>query len=105
MKIKKLIIENINSLYGHFEINFEDKSFANGIFAIIGPTGSGKSTILDAISLALYGETPRIKGGKETMLEIVSHGASSALSELTFEADGNDYMASFGFAPRSIVAR
>ncbi|MBR2722978.1 MAG: hypothetical protein IKB77_01500 [Lentisphaeria bacterium] len=99
MKIKKLIIENINSLYGHFEINFEDKSFSNGIFAIVGPTGSGKSTILDAISLALYGETPRIKGGKETMLEIVSHGAASALSELTFEVDGKDYMASFGFAP------
>ena len=45
MKIKKLIIENINSLYGHFEINFEAKDFSSGIFAITGPTGSGKTTI------------------------------------------------------------
>lgn len=97
MKIKKLIIENINSLYGHFEINFEDKSFSDGIFAIVGPTGSGKSTILDAISLALYGETPRIKGGKEDMLEIVSRGSISALAELTFEVDNKEYMAKFGF--------
>ena len=97
MKIKKLIIENINSLYGRFEINFEDKAFSDGIFAITGPTGSGKSTILDAVSLALFAETPRIKGGAETMLATVSHGAPSSLAELTFEVDGNEYMASFGF--------
>ena len=61
MKIQKLTFQNLNSLYGVWEIDFSDKVFTeSGIFAITGPTGSGKSTILDAICLALYGETPRL---------------------------------------------
>ncbi len=59
MKIVNLKFNNINSLSGENEIDFTDPVFTHeGLFAITGKTGSGKSSILDAISLALYGKTP-----------------------------------------------
>ena len=62
MKIKKIEFCNINSLAGEWEIDFESPDFANsGMFCIAGPTGSGKTSILDAICLALYNNTPRLK--------------------------------------------
>ena len=61
MQIIKLTLKNLNSLVGTWQIDFTNPSFKDaGIFAITGQTGAGKTTILDAICLALYGETPRI---------------------------------------------
>lgn len=52
---------NLASLEGEFEIDFTSEPLCSaGIFAITGSTGSGKSTILDAICLALFNNTPRI---------------------------------------------
>jgi len=59
MKILELRFKNLNSLYGEWVIDFSGPEYvSNGIFALTGPTGAGKSTILDAICLALYGRTP-----------------------------------------------
>ena len=56
MRLLKLRIENINSLKGVHEIDFTDAAYrSSGIFAITGPTGSGKTSILDAVTLALFG--------------------------------------------------
>ena len=61
MKFQKLTIKNIASIE-NAEINFDAEPLSNsGIFLITGKTGSGKSTILDCICLALYGITPRLK--------------------------------------------
>ncbi|MBO4789719.1 MAG: AAA family ATPase, partial [Oxalobacter sp.] len=61
MRIEKLLFKNINSLLGKWEIDLTDSAYTSGgLFAIIGDTGSGKTTILDAICLALYGQTPRV---------------------------------------------
>lgn len=61
MRILKLTLKNLNSLKGQWHIDFTHPSYLNeGIFAITGQTGAGKTTILDAICLALYGRTPRI---------------------------------------------
>ncbi len=74
MKILKIAFQNINSLRGSHEIDFSKSPFTTGsLFAITGPTGSGKSTILDVISLALFNHVPRI--GKITKKEIMEKGA------------------------------
>ncbi|MFA9560260.1 AAA family ATPase, partial [Evansella sp. AB-rgal1] len=58
MKPLKLIIKGLHSFIEKQTIDFESLC-EEGIFGIFGPTGSGKSTILDAITLALYGEVVR----------------------------------------------
>ena len=53
MKILELRLKNLNSLYGEWVIDFTGPDYvAEGLFAITGPTGAGKTTILDAICLA-----------------------------------------------------
>ena len=60
MKILQIKINNLASLEGESIIDFTvEPLLSAGIFAITGPTGAGKSTILDALCLALYGRTPR----------------------------------------------
>ncbi|MBI9096874.1 MAG: AAA family ATPase [Spirochaetaceae bacterium] len=88
MKIETLSILNLNSLQGRSDIHFNKKPFnGSGLFAITGPTGAGKSTIFDAICLALYGRTPRLKNPDE----IMSRHCGECFSELTFSIDGNTY--------------
>ena len=60
MKILSIKLKNINSLRGEFELDFTKEPLKNpGLFAMIGKMGSGKSTILDGITLALYNAIPR----------------------------------------------
>ena len=62
MKLQKLTIHNIASIEDA-TIDFEAQPLANSeVFLITGKTGSGKSTILDAICLALFADTPRLDG-------------------------------------------
>jgi len=74
MKILKIEFQNINSLRGEHQIDFTNSPFTeSSLFAITGPTGSGKSTILDVISLALFNQVPRL--GKISRSEILNKGA------------------------------
>ncbi|MGE5530412.1 MAG: AAA family ATPase [Patescibacteria group bacterium] len=58
MKPIRLEFSGLNSYRGSQAVDFE-KLGADGLFGIFGPTGSGKSSILDAITLALYGSVDR----------------------------------------------
>lgn len=64
MKFQKLTIHNIASIEDAV-IDFAAEPLADSeVFLITGKTGAGKSTILDAICLALYADTPRLSGTK-----------------------------------------
>ena len=96
MKIKKVEFCNINSLAGEWTIDFEAPEFMNGgMFCIAGPTGSGKTSILDAICLGLYGETPRLDSITGRSNELMTYGAKNCYSKVTFECRGNVYVASW----------
>lgn len=57
------------SIEGEFEIDFTAEPLRSaGLFAITGHTGSGKSTILDALCLALYDKTPRSEQKTESVV-------------------------------------
>ena len=58
MKPIKLRVKGLNSFIDEQIVDFEELT-ERGFFGIFGPTGSGKSTILDGITLALYGDVAR----------------------------------------------
>lgn len=64
MRPIKLEIEGLQSYTTCETINFDQLS-RFGLFGIFGATGSGKSTILDAIMLSLYGKITRAKTNKD----------------------------------------
>lgn len=66
MKPLLLKISGLNSFLEEQTIDFE-KLTKRGIFGIFGPTGSGKSSVLDALTLALYGKI--VRGTKEFINE------------------------------------
>ena len=92
MKILELRLKNLNSLYGEWVIDFTVAEYAaNGIFALSGPTGAGKSTILDAICLALYGATPRLGKITKSGNEIMSRQTGVCYAEVTFASQAGTY--------------
>ena len=95
MKFKRLRFKNVNSLYGETLIDFEDSAFKNGIFLISGDTGAGKSSILDAVCLALYGCTPRAAKPNKDRDDNLSEGETEIVSELTFSLGKDEYRACF----------
>ena len=99
MKILKIELQNINSLKSDIPIviDFENEQFKDiGLYAITGATGAGKTTILDAITIALYHNVPRFKGTKATLLDVVSHNATDAFSRVTFENNNFIYEVFWG---------
>lgn len=69
MKILAIRGCNLTSFEGEFAVDLENGPLGRaGLFAITGPTGSGKSTILDAMCLALFNDTPRLNAEKNGVL-------------------------------------
>src|SRR5256885_15843463 len=68
-------------------VDFSDADF----FALVGPTGAGKSTILDAICFALYGTVPRW-GDRRAIANALAPSCTEARVRLVFESAGTRYV-------------
>ncbi|MGO9954461.1 MAG: AAA family ATPase [Solirubrobacteraceae bacterium] len=79
MRPLSLMIEGFTAFRERQEINFEPLE----LFVITGPTGAGKTSILDAIAFALYGEVPRI-GSRKGTADVISLGTDRAAVEFEF---------------------
>ena len=92
MRILQIRFLNLNSLAGEWQIDLTDPAYtADGIFAITGPTGAGKTTILDAVCLALYGRTPRLNRVTQGGNEIMSRHTGACFAEVTFATNKGSY--------------
>ena len=103
MRLQKLIIHNIASIEDAV-IDFERQPLSDSeVFLITGKTGAGKSTILDAICLTLYADTPRLDntkmqgattdGDKSVKIndprQLMRRNTSEAYTKLTFIGSNN----------------
>ena len=89
MKILNIYYKNINSLAGEGQVSFDQSPIADsGVFAITGANGSGKTSILDVITLGLYGETFRFDKPAE---HIITKQANDSLAQVEFAFNGEKY--------------
>ena len=86
MKPIRLSIEGLNSFIQKQTIDFEDLGRDN-LFCISGSTGSGKTTIVDAVIFALYGSVKR--GNFD---DIINLNCKKAIIELNIELEGEEYV-------------
>ncbi|MDQ8953760.1 AAA family ATPase [Acinetobacter rudis] len=107
MKILSIKIKNLASLAGEQHIDFDSEPLASaGLIAIVGKTGAGKSSILDAMCLALFNRVPRLKDsdGKITdvdgselpvnsPLTVLRRGTAHGYAELCFIAQDQKHYA------------
>ena len=84
MRPIRLGIEGFTSFRQPAEVDFE----ALDLFAITGPTGAGKTSIIDAIIYALYGRTPRVGG---SCSDLISQGAERLRVYLQFLSNDRKY--------------
>ncbi|KAF0197609.1 MAG: exonuclease SbcC [Bacillota bacterium] len=84
MRPLRLVVSGLNSFKEEQTVDFTYLCDGN-VFGIFGPTGSGKSTLIDAITLALYGRVERAPGKVQG---IVNKGTDSASVMFEFELGG-----------------
>jgi len=84
----ELAIEGFGTFAAPTTVSFEGVD----VFALVGATGAGKSTVIDAMCFALYGSIPRYDD-RRTVGAAVHAQAMEAKVSLTFELSGTRYVA------------
>lgn len=82
MRPLELTVEGFKSYRDEAAFVFDGRT----LFGIVGPTGAGKSSILEAIIYGLYGKTPRLE--RDTK-KLINASCDEAKVQLSFEADGS----------------
>jgi exonuclease SbcC len=88
MRPRRLQLSGFASFREATAVDFDDADY----LAFVGPTGSGKSSLIDAIVFALYGTVPRYED-RRVVWPIVSQGKLEARVALDFEVRGCLYRA------------
>ncbi|HTX86165.1 MAG TPA: SMC family ATPase [Streptosporangiaceae bacterium] len=88
MRPLRLLLDGFATYRNATEIDFTDVDF----FALVGPTGSGKSTVIDALCFALYGTVPRWDNEREVR-NALAPSANACTVSLIFELAGQRYVA------------
>ena len=85
MRPLSLTIEGLTSFKAPQQVDLSDLD----LFVITGPTGAGKSSILDAITFALYGRIARVNAHE--LRDLISHGSTHMRVRLDFRVDDRHY--------------
>lgn len=92
MKLKRVTLKGFMRFKGSFEIEFPQ----NQVTLIAGENGAGKTSILDAICICLYGKTFRTSGrttsGYLRINDLINHESPKATIRLEFENHGHNYV-------------
>jgi len=90
MKIKRLRMAGFGPYKNEQVVDFE-RFDDDGIFLITGKTGAGKSSILDAVCFALYGNVPRYEGTESQLRSDYCEPEDPTFVELDFGLGERDY--------------
>jgi exonuclease SbcC len=88
MRPLRLTVEGFTSFRDRTEVDFSDADY----FALVGPTGSGKSSLIDAIAFALYGSVPRYDD-RRLVAPVITQGRVEARVGLEFAVGSERYRA------------
>ncbi len=85
MRPEKLVLKGFGAFRNYTEVDFAGVE----LFALVGPTGSGKTTVLDGICFALYGSVPR--HGRRDVAPVVTQGLTESVVSLAFTVGDDHY--------------
>lgn len=85
MRPRRLRFSGLRSYRSEADIEFSDLD----LFAVIGDTGAGKSTIIEALCLALYGKKT---WSGDSLKDVIADGEDIMRVEFTFDADGHTWV-------------
>src|SRR5439155_16122430 len=87
MRPLRLEISGFSAFREPIEVDFSDCDY----FAFVGPTGAGKSSLIDALTFALYGSIPRLAKG--AVLPVISQGKAEMRVRFDFAVGDRGYTA------------
>jgi exonuclease SbcC len=96
MRLHRLEITAFGPFAGTVEVDFDDLSAA-GVFLLTGATGAGKTSVLDAVCFALYGQVPGDRAGARHLRS--DHAAPSLAPRVALEASVGDRRFRFTRSP------
>lgn len=96
LKILRIRLKNVNSLHGGWEVDFRDPAYmSSALFLVHGPTGVGKTSIFDALSLGLFGMTSRCGAVTASSNEVMHRGEGECAASVLFRTEKGEFESFF----------